>query len=201
MYEDAFGFSVIAIILIVVTFFIFNKGRNLQFPVKSGNLDVNISNKGHLPYTLKFESGNEIVLEPEDQIASTISMYETISAYGQHGDDNSSISHEYPVVDSNVRNLYITPDGFKSGNTASDIVILENQSDIPVRFVHESSKGKRRWEIITLQPRTRATHQFVGSKSTIQVTPATEDEIIIDKVFVSGIPSKIIFDGVSVKAQ
>lgn len=195
-------FLLIIIGLVVVGMLIFTKDQShhaLDLAEKhaeiSGQRDIFIANQTQLPQNILFEDGRAETLAPGARTTARLPLGAKVYAHAQHYDASrmeNTASLDNPII----RELHLTPDGFKSEINVSKDVVLQNASDLPVIFVHRSTRGGRRWPSPLVLPGGELVQSVLPVGSTWEVVDTNNERAPLDSLSVGGKIGVLRYDGV-----
>ncbi len=192
------GFLIIAILL-GLGFYLFGRSHHVEYPEGREALNIDITNKTQLPYTISLVNGKDIILEPDETTKLSVDLHDSVYAKSKNY-DGTPVEHTYIASNKNATDIFITPDGFRTNVTASDNVRFVNEAPYPVMFIQRSSKGDRRWATDIVPPHSTVEGHLVGRNSTWQVAHPTNENKPIDEVSVKGISKSLEFNGQHLRA-
>jgi|694.fasta_scaffold12026_12 hypothetical protein len=195
------GFLIISILIGISFFIIFRNNETRKIDLNKAQQNLTLENKTNLLYTVKLPSSQNIDVEPHQKIQFAISTGDTINAMAYNYDKTIS-KYDYRLPNNpKIKKLYIGNSGIVSNIDASENIIFVNESSYPVLFIEKSIKGGKRWvsDIVLSKSQTEE-KQFVSKRSMWQVCHPTDEERPISEINIGRIPSRIVFDGKSLKA-
>ena len=186
------AFVVIVIIIGIIMYLFSSNPRYNDIRPKAGTILTKISNGTNLPHKLSIPNLEDITLEPGKDVSLYVKFRDVIHAQA-HNYDGEEINHKLTVTD-NMDRIHITNDGMISGSGSFQTSDLENKSNVPVVFIQRTKKG-RRWGIYNVKNNSIIVDKIIGAGSTWEVSVSGDEDNPIDSIYISGIPTKIVFDG------
>jgi hypothetical protein len=192
------AFVVIVIILGIIMYLFSSNPRYNDIRPKSETILTKIVNDTNLPHKLTIPNFEDITLEPGKDASLYIKTRGSIYAQA-HNYDGEKINHKLTIAP-NMNRIRITPDGFISSSGPFQTTNLKNDSPIAVVFIQKTQKG-RRWGLYQASAYSVAADKIIGAGSTWEVAAVGEEDNPIDSIYISGVPTKIVFDGVKLTAS
>jgi len=186
------AFVVIVIILGIVMYLFSNSPRYNDIRSRSETILAKIVNGTNLPHKLTIPNSEDITLEPGKDASLYIKTRDSIYARA-HNYDGEEVRHKLTIAP-NMDRIRITPDGFISSSGPFQTSNLKNDSPIAVVFIQKTQKG-RRWGMYRLSAHSVAADKIVGAGSTWEVAAAGDEDNPVDSIYISGVPTEIVFDG------
>lgn len=187
------AFVVIVIILGIIMYMFSNNPRYNDIRPKARTILAKISNGTKLPHKLSIPNLEDITLEPGRDVSLYVKIRDVIRAQA-HNYDGEEINHNLTVTD-NMDRIHITNDGMISSLGPFKTSDLENKSNIPVVFIQKTGAG-RRWGMYEVRNNSVVVDKIVGAGSTWEVAILGDEDNPIDSIYISGVPTKIVFDGI-----
>jgi hypothetical protein len=195
------GFLIISILIGISLFIIFRNNKTRKLDINKIQQNLTLENKTNLLYTVQLPSSQNIDVEPFQTIQFAISVGDMITAMAYNYDKTIS-KYTYRLPNNpKLKKLYIGNSGIVSNIDANENIIFANEGSYPVLFIEKSSKGGKRWvsDIVLSKSQTDKNH-FVSKRSIWQVCHPTDEENPIAEINIGRVPSRIVFDGKSLKA-
>lgn len=204
--STVFGIGPVIIIFIALAMilglilYLFTKNYHKKYEQGGKQMRVIIKNDTNQIYTLKVPDNTKRELLPQKEIILSLSQHDVLSAVAINKDESIS-EHVLKLTNSNIKNVYITVNGFRTDLSGSQNVTFINDSHISILFVERSSSGGRRYPKFILLPGQQISNKFVGKRTTWEVVSPSQENIVIAKITIGGKPSKIIFNGNNIIAE
>ncbi len=192
------AFVVIVIILGIIMYLFSNNPRYNDIRPKVHTVLVKIYNKTDLPHELIIPNAENIVLNPEKDISLYVKSRDVIYTKA-HYYDGEEMRYKL-TIPNNIDRIYITPDGLISNLGSFQTTHLKNDSAMAVVFIQKTKNG-RRWGMFSLLAHSGAADKIVGPGTTWEVAAAGDEDNPIDSIYISGVPTEIVFDGSQLTAS